>query len=79
MTLANSPAANGGFLFSLPDYRPLGRKLLDPGPTQNGRLTLPKDQGVQPRQIFGQHALNSGPQRHRTVPVQRDNLFWIES
>jgi hypothetical protein len=50
--LTRHPSSLAG-VFSLPKYRSFRRKLLDPDPTQNGRLALPKDRAVQSTQIFG--------------------------
>ena len=41
-------------------------------------MAPPKDRSIQAPQTFGHHALNRGPQCHRTLAVQRDDLFGIK-
>ena len=50
----------------------------DSDPAQDGRMAPPKDRSIQAPQPFGHHALNRGPQCHRTLAVQRDDLFGIK-
>jgi len=42
-------------------------------------MALPKNRSIQAPQPLVYHALNCGPQRHLTLAVQRDDLFWIKA
>ena len=75
----NFDSRKWGVLFSLASYPPLCGKLLNSDPAQDGRMALPKDRSIQAPQPLVYHALNCGPQRHLTLTVQRDDLFWIKA